>query len=106
MHQKGGVILYCQSDKQSNPNEKPRSKTYENPIQSKRKPQNPNPKKTESNPKEKPRSKNPNPNLPKTTGNPIPENHTNLLTKPENIAPLLRGIFFIGQFFSAMIQLF
>jgi hypothetical protein len=88
MGQKPAVILYCQSDKQSNPNEKPSiqnlrkpdpiqtknqvSKIYENPIQSKRKTKHPN--------------------LPKTTGNPILKT-SKFSIKPENIAPLLRGIF-------------
>jgi len=82
MGQKPAVILYCQSDKQSNPNEKPRSKTYEkpNPIQTKN--QDPKPTKNPIQSKRKTRSKtyeNPNPNLPKTTGDPILETSNNLI---------------------------
>jgi hypothetical protein len=64
MGQKPAVILYCQSDKQSNPNEKPSIQIQKttNPIQTKN---------------QVSKSKKPNPNLPKTTGDPILETSKN-----------------------------
>jgi hypothetical protein len=83
MHQKGGVILYCQSDKQSNPNEKPRSKTYENPIQTKN--QDPKPTKTQSNPNENQRIQIQRKLNPIQTKNQDPKTQIQTYPKPQAI---------------------